>query len=490
MSHDLYASWASVELSRMVKAAPLIMLDKAVNTTNLNVFSNRESGRIWPIPDGRISAETNQDKFEIAIELKRTNEGLHGILTAIGQSQAYLHKGYSGSAIVIPKSYDSHQTPGQYVADVINIIRPDLPIGVFVYDSPDLNSTSPFLNKLNCVRSFGITSSQKISPGNFLSRQKSSTQWAHLREGSSEPFAFFKYLQIAKQLSAINPIEPVLLLPNELIAAVKRLNPGIDSLNYLSNANGIEFHDIVWRNFWYNHVLTNSVSTIWNKVGNTYNVNNTATELLLPNGIKKMFFSGRSDSIKNRLVEELKFGRISEDKAWEAFALNIHDRAHSYREDIDSGLEHLGLIESDGKPSETGYKYVDACERTNDCHSGKPWLILGSSILKEGSLAAFLHYIYKVSEKKFKGEPLAFTEGNTKSEVRFNQDAYLSFLRDELVNNLQVMNVATNRGGQARKPFQGEFAILRKFNFVSEFRVGVGLEINWPLVQEFLDYEL
>ena len=52
------------------------------------------------------------------------------------------------------------------------------------------------------------------------------------------------------------------------------------------------------------------------------------------------------------------------------------------------------------------------------------------------------------------------------------------------------MNTATLRGGVQRNAFQGEFAILRKFDFVSSFRVGVGLEINWPLVQEFLEYEI
>jgi len=46
------------------------------------------------------------------------------------------------------------------------------------------------------------------------------------------------------------------------------------------------------------------------------------------------------------------------------------------------------------------------------------------------------------------------------------------------------------RGGTPRKAFQGEFAILRKFDFIQGFRIGVGLEINWPAIQEFLDIEL
>ena len=490
MSHDLYASWATVEISRMIKASPLVMLSTGVPTNNLNVFANRESGRVWPIPDGRISAETLSNKFEIAIEMKRTNEGLHGILTAIGQSQAYIHKGYSGSAIVIPKAYDSHQTPGNYVTDVINKTRTDLPIGVFIYDTPDTSTATPFLNKLTCLRQIGLTTNQRIQTGNFLLSQKSTTQWAHLREGTSESFAFFKYLQNAKQQNASNPTEPTINLPARFRAAVSRIRPGANPLHYLSFSTGISFHDIVWRNFWFNNVLSNSVATIWTISGTVYSVNNVSTELQLSDGSKQFFFSGRTDSIKNTIVDELNAGTINEDEAWEKFAINVHNRAHSYREDIDSGLEHLGMIESDGKPSDAGYKFVDACERTNDCHSGKPWLILGSSILKEGSLAAFLYYIYKVSERKFKLQPLAFTTSAASGRITFNKNDYLTFLRNELANTLHVMNTATLRGGVQRNAFQGEFAILRKFDFVSSFRVGVGLEINWPLVQEFLEYEI
>ena len=490
MSHDLYASWATVEISRMIKATPLVMLSSGVPSNNLNVFANRESGRVWPIPDGRISAETQANKFEIAIEMKRTNEGLHGVLTAIGQSQAYIHKGYSGSAIVIPKAYDSHQTPGNYVSDVINNTRKDLPIGVFTYDAPDTSSATPFLNKLICLRQIGLTTTQRIQTGNFLLSQKSSTQWAHLREGSSESFAFFKYLQIAKQQNASSPTEPTVNFSAGLTAAVSRISPATNLLHYLSFATGTSFHDTVWRNFWFNNVLSKSVATIWTKSGNVYSLNNVSTELQLADGSKQFFFSGRTDSVKNKIVDELNAGTINENEAWERFALNVHNRSHSYREDIDSGLEHLGLIDSDGKPSDTGYKFVDACERTNDCHSGSPWLILGSSILKEGSLAAFLHYIYKVSEKKFKLHPLAFSTAASSGRRLFNKNDYLIFLRDELANTLQVMNTSALRGGVQRNAFQGEFAILRKFDFVSSFRVGVGLEINWPLVQEFLEYEI
>lgn len=458
--------------------------------SNLNIFANRESGRIWPIPDGRISAEITAHKFEVAIELKRTNEGLHGVLTAIGQAQAYLYKGYSGSAIIIPNCYDSFASPGGYVKNVIDATRSDLPIGVFTYAHPDTTNSSPFLNKLICVRPIGLSNASMIGTGNFLVNQKSTTQWAHLREGSTEAFAFYKYLQIAKKQNATSPVEPIFDVPQELIDAAIRLKPTVNPLFYLCNASGTAFHDTIWRCFWLENVLTNAVATIWNKNASIYTVNAVPTNLKLDDNSPKMFFASRTDSIKYKIVSKLNNGVISEDEAWEIFAINIHNRAHSYREDVDSGLEHLGLIEADGKPSESGYKYVDACERTNDCHSGKPNLILGASILKEGSLGAFLHYIYKVSEKKFKTNPLAFTTQKPNGKIDFNQKDYLAFVQNELVNTLNVMNTSTLRGGVARADFQAEFAILRKFDFVSSFRIGVGLEINWPLIQEYLEYEI
>jgi hypothetical protein len=439
MSHDLYASWATAEVSRMIRTDSNLLFSSPVQS-NFSVFANRESGRKWPIPDGRISTEVQSDKFEIAVELKRTNEGLHGILTAIGQSQAYIHKGYSGSVIIIPNAYDSYSSPGQYVADVLDRTNPDLSVGVFTYDVPDTNSPSPFFGKINCCRNVGLSSKKKVVSGNFLLKQKSSTQWAHVREGSTEPHAFMKYLQIAKQKNATALDELISKLPQELIDAVLRINSNIDPYNYLSYASGSSFHDIIWRCFWFENILTNDVSTIWEKNRNLYTPNSAHTQLELDDGSPKKFFGGRTNSVKNQIVDKLNQGSINEDQAWEEFARNVHNRAHSYREDVDSGLEHLGLIDADGKPSEIGYQFVDACERSNDCFSGKAKLILGTSLLKKGGFAAFLHYIYKVSEKEFKRDQLAFTAVNNNQKQVFDQSAYLVFVRNELANTLNVIS--------------------------------------------------
>jgi hypothetical protein len=45
------------------------------------------------------------------------------------------------------------------------------------------------------------------------------------------------------------------------------------------------------------------------------------------------------------------------------------------------------------------------------------------------------------------------------------------------------MRTVPLRGGQSRKLLQAELAIMGRLNYVSGFRNGVGLIINWPDVQ-------
>lgn len=491
MSHDLYASWATAELAQIFKVNPVNCFANTPSST-YDVFANRESGRHWPIPDGRLSIDVVSNRFEVALEMKRTNEGLHGILTAIGQSQAYINpaKGYTASVIVIPDKYTSHDTPGQYIESVLNHVNPDLPVGVYSYSNPDTSVSSPFKGKLTCHRPINMQTTSAITSANPLASQKSQNQWAHLREGSSEPDAFYRYLQIAKRLGIGSLTEPQVNLPTELINAALRIAPTKDPLKYLSFSSQDNFHDVVWRNFWFDFILTKDVGTIYSKSGGVYSVNDVSTKLRHPSGTgMKKFFSGRSDSIKNKMTTDLNSGAKTEAEAWDNFASNVHSRAHSYREDIDSGLEHLGFLESDGKPSELGYRFVDSSERSGDPTSGTPKLIFGAAILKNGSLNALLHYFYKLSEEKLKRNPLDFTD-EVNGTLKFKDLEYLNWVKHELANNLKVMSTASIRGGTSRKAFQAELAILRKFEFVSKFRVGMGLEINWPLVQEYMDFEI
>ena len=136
-----------------------------------------------------------------------------------------------------------------------------------------------------------------------------------------------------------------------------------------------------------------------------------------------------------------------------------------------------------------GYKFVDACERSGDPTTGTPKLIYGAAILKNGSLNALLHYFYKLSEERLRLDSMAFTI-NSGGRLVFDRGGYLNWIKNELAINLNVMSTASLRGGNARKAFQAELSILRKFNFVSGFRIGVGLEINWPLIQEFIDFDI
>jgi len=493
MSHDIYAAWAAAELASHFRSNPSDCFEDITQGDELSVFASREGRNEWPMADGVIKIERGSRSYNLALEFKKVNEGLHGILTALGQSLAYLKKGYSGSVIVVPERYETFERPGEYVRDVLDQNTSNHFVSVFGYDEPDTSIASPFQNRLFCHRRINICG--RTAASNLISSQARSsggTQWAHLREGSSDPGAFFLYLQVAKVLAVNDYQEPDVSLNEALIGAVYRLDQRCsgreDALKYLANARGDSFHDRVWRHFWFKYVLNEDTLPIWNIDNGVYEVNDSFSMIQRSdgNGMKR-FFCGRSDSIKNKLVDTLNRQEIMEEEAWEEYARNIHGRAHSYREDIDSGLEHLGLIEYDGRPSDLGYRFVDSCERTGDPNRGTPKSILGKAILKNGQLAAFLHYIHKLSESIFRENANSFVVAEAGSS-RFDEEAYLQWLREQLANRLSVMNTASRRGGAQRRPFQAEFAILRNYGFIRGMRMGVGLEVNWPAVQEALDF--
>lgn len=482
MSHDIHAAWASAEIARVLKENPSLCFRSPPRPDELSVFASRQGRSGWPIADGIIKVEKSSEAYSVAIEFKRQNEGLHGILTALGQALAYINQGFSGSVIVIPQKYETLEMPGTYLNDVIEANVSSKSIGVFTYEEPDATKSSPFLNRIDCGRRIELDNS---IPQALTGATKPETQWAHLREGSSTPSAFFRYLQTAKQIPTENTPEPRPTIPRELGNAVEKLREGMGAIKYLSNSTSDAFHDKVWRRFWFTRVFTNSVAPIWIVPSSgEYVVNDASTGLFQSDGVTGMkFFSGRSDSIKNKLVAALNENSIDEEEAWEKYAENVRARAHSFREDIDSGLEHLGLLSPDGKPSDLGYKFVDACERTGNPHTGTPKRILGAAVLTNGQLGAWLHYVYRLSESKFKIDPRAFT---TNRGTEFDSDPYLSWIEDQLANELHVMRKVSLRGGSRRRPFQAELAILRHLNIVGKFRIGLGLEINWPVMQEII----
>lgn len=486
MSHDIQASWAAAELARYFQSNPGDCFG-AAPPTGLSVFASREGRTVWPFADGVIVLQDPSVIYRIAVEYKRPNEGTHGILTALGQSLAYINKGYNGAVAVIPREYGTHPTPGLYTSTVLDNAVGRANLGVFTYEDPDTTLSSPFMGKLRCERPLEVDTLPPVVTGTFASN--TTTQWMHVREGSSTPSAFFKFLQVSKSLPITHTPEPTVHMPRGLRDAVGRIARGSDPLKYLSYSVGDDFRDKAWRNFWFGYVLTQDVMNIWSTATPAYVVDASPTRLEQFDGITPMvMFASRSDSRKSRIVDRLNSGAISEDEAWEDFAKNIRKRAHSYREDVDSGLEHMGMLDADGKPTELGYRFIDLCERTNAPHIGIPKRMLGAAMLKNGDMISLLHYIHRLSEGLFRSNPLHFVTGARLNKLDGN--AYRDWLEDELSNNLHVLNKVSARGGVSRKPLQAEITMLRKFDFVSSYRIAVGIEINWPVVQDALDFPL
>lgn len=490
MSHDIEAAWASAEVVANLRDNPSLCFARPPSS-GISIYASSEGRRHWPVSDGLIHIETRTLNYNVAVEYKRKNEGLHGILTAIGQAHAYLHKGFNGSLIVIPNKYESHERPGNHIVEIIDATTPACPIGVFTYGEPDTSVVSPFRGKLSCLRhlDLDVRSFQTSTTQQPISRI--TTQWGHVREGSTDPHAFYCYLKTSKELASNSGQQPQLNLPQGLIDACANISSAIPPLKYLSNSSGDTFHDQVWRMFWFTYVFNDHVIPIWTRNSSgQYEVNEEPSSIQQWNGTRKKFFVGRIDSIKNKLVRKLNLGEISEQDAWEEYARKVRNRAHSYREDIDSGLEAFGFLEHDGRPTELGYKFVDSCDRTGTYITGTPRALFGAALLNNANFGALLHYIFKSSENKFSLNPLSFTVTRTDGRINFDRNQYLDWLEDQLANRLGVMRKVSQRGGQSRKPFQAEFAILRHLGLVQKYRLGVGIEINWPKVQELMQYPI
>ncbi len=483
MSHDLEAAWASTELARKIISNPEICFSK---TVGLNAYAGRDGNKVWPYADGVIDLETTYEnkKYLIAVEYKRVNEGTHGVLTAIGQSHAYLKKGFSASVMIVPQEYPSLNNAGDYISDVIKETSGRDDIGICTYSHPDSSSSSPFKDKITVHKNFYVDKTPVNLSPSFT--PKIETQWAHVREGSTDPDAFFKYLNAVKLVGGEDKLIPDFNPPIELINAINIINPSADPFNYLSCCTGTGVHDHAWRYFWFKNILHKDMMIGWtqDKLGK-FCINHVLSHISRNDGSgKKQFFSGRSDSIKSKCVEKLNSKHISEKEAWITLAKNFHDRAHSYREDIDSGLEKIGFIEQSGRMSERGYRFLEACERSKDANSSSPTSLMAQALLIEGGFITFLHYIHKLSDEKFSKTPMAFTK-KIDNDFKFKHDEYLEWIEDQLANNLHVLKKVSIRGGTSRKPLQAELAILRYFNIISKgWRLGVGIPINWPEVQK------
>lgn len=499
MSHDLHATWACAEIARIMRNDQQAYFSNSGFTSGWTVAAGREGGRLWPLADGVITSynTTQSNDIYLAIEFKRTNEGLHGTLTALGQSLAYLHKGYHGSIIVIPEKYTSHNSPGTHLDNVLSLTANNMPIGVFSYQEPDSNKVSPFEGKIKCHRMPNFSQNTLVPSPSTSSRPKSSTLWAHVREGMSYPDVFYKYCKMVKFVTA-NESDKVYILPQEIISAIHRLDPQANPFHYLSYTTNQSILDRTWRHVWFEYYFHEKLMPLFIKDPATghYSVNYEKANFLKNDHEKANFLSGRNDSPKNKLVDELNQKIKNENKAWEDYVVKVRAQAHSYREVIDSGLYHLNLIDSDGKLTNIGYRFVDEADKEGTVYSSTSMQVLRGAALIYGNFSAFLHYIHQLSDELFNEEALYFTEVNIANKVmKFKNAEYKAYLYNKMRNELSLILTSSLRSpSNPRQAFQAEIPFLKYLGILpnkaehENFRIGVGLVINWPVVQESIDF--
>ncbi len=495
-SHNTEAAYASAEIASIIQDRQKHFFNGLGVSGSWSLFAGREGGCQWPLADGVINATNPQKELNIAFEFKRANEGVHGILTALGQSYAYLEKGYDASVMCFPSCYSSHNSPGNHIRRVIESTAPDIPIWIFTYDDPDLAATRPFQNKLTCVRDISLSSCRPIqrTAGANVSASKVTTLWAHVREGMSHPDALFRFCQSVKIVSSVGESLNTFTFPQQLIDAVGRIDSNADIFKYLSNTASDDILDMAWRKVWFSYYFWKDLIPIYN--GNKpFTVNTMPTKIKIDENTYQNLFSGRVDSIKDKLVDKLNKGTITEDDAWEEYARKVRKDAHSYREVIDSGLYHMGFLSPNGDLTDLGYKYVDACERSNSAYQILPMEILRGAVLQNGQFAALLHYIFKLSEEKFDDDLYAFSTISDNGKHSFVQQDYLRWLLDYFANTLHIVQKSSLRAGGTRQPFQAEMSFMNKLGLVRAnssgrtiYRVGSGLSINWPQVETSLQF--
>ena len=137
----------------------------------------------------------------LAVEYKRPNEGLHGVLTALGQSHSYLEKGFDGALVVVPARYLSHANPGGYLDTVLGlrVLHCQSELGrTCTHTRARHHPFKAVSTSLDVSRTLGSWQGPEVC-GVFWAFE---TQWAHVREGSVYPDHFFRYLQVARRISA------------------------------------------------------------------------------------------------------------------------------------------------------------------------------------------------------------------------------------------------------------------------------------------------
>ena len=295
MSHDLYANLALEELAQYIRKNQDTVFAEYDNKSGWSVSIGKESGRIWPIADGLIKAshQSGKQHVHIALEFKSENEGLHGILTAIGQSLAYLNKGYDAAIIVIPEKYKSNDNPYEVINNILKSHANDAPINVITY-----NSSNNLIH--NQPLKFKKSTGKKKYTGK---KPKGSTLWAHVREGMSHPDAFYKFCREVK-IASSNEENLKVDFPKDLSDAFSKIKTKHSMIEYLSYTT--ESHSLLsrtWQAFWFKYMFHDTFRALFVKSNNEYYPNLENTKILYDpenNKYQRIF-----DKIKKTLVNQL-----------------------------------------------------------------------------------------------------------------------------------------------------------------------------------------
>ena len=488
MRHDIEATFAASELAAIFDEKQKKMFKIYKRPGEWTITARTASDRKWPFPDGMISASNGRkEDVQIALEYKRPNETVHGILTAIGQAFAYISKGYQGAVIVIPDSYPSCSDPAAQIINFINTANSKAPIGIYTYDAARI-AADKILFKSNLEEKRPLEfHSKSIKKVDGIS--KDSTIWTHFREGSSEYDDIYKYCYTVKQLDESKPeLFTEFSVPLELKEALKRKkikNPH----TYLSNSVAVPTtKNRVWRAYWFKNMAHKGVLTLYDKDGKKYKVHEENSKIRTLSGNFRAFFAKN----KKKLVDMLNEGIITEEEAWEQFAENIKNRAHSYRIDIETFTYGIGLVDSEFKLTELGYRYVNSCT-SGDPFENLPKKIFAGACLNNGNMNVFLQFLHRITENELSRDHLKWCNavkdknGNI-IDYKFDEKSYTDDLENEFIK-LHIIKKTTSRSGKKRPSLKAEICLLKMLEITDgKYRVGTGLPIDWGKVQNINDY--
>lgn len=488
MNHDIEAAFAASELADIFEKKQKGMFKIYKRPGLWSVTAGASPDRNWPFPDGVISASNGgKGDVQIALEYKRPNETVHGVLTALGQAFAYISKGYQGAVIVIPDCYSACSNPAAQIINFINAANTKAPIGVYTYKSSLIAPGNvSFKGNLKEERALEFHSGN-ISK--VLRTSRDSTIWVHFREGSSEYDDIYKYCYTAKQLDE-SQAETFTnyVIPPELMAALKRKNVAEPYAYLSSSVTEATSKNRIWRAYWFKYMAHKGVLTLYDKVGSTYKIHEENSRVKTPSGKFRTFFT----QYKKKLVDQLNAGIITEDQAWELFAKKVKNRAHSYRIDIEAFTYGIGFVNSDFKLTELGFRYVNSCI-TGDPFEDLPKKIFAGACLNNGDVNVFLQFLHRVSEDKLSVNNLEWCNaikdkhGNIVN-YKFDDKNYTKDIENEFIK-LHIIKKTTSRRGKKRPPLKAEICLLKMLGITDgQYRIGAGLPIDWGKVQSVNDY--